>query len=66
MRKKPTSVTIDPELMERLTIEAEQRKISRSALLSMIVNRYYNEKDRRASARRMHNEPASHHRTFYD
>lgn len=47
MRKKPTSVTIDPELMERLTIEAEQRRISRSALLSMIVNRYYNEKDRR-------------------
>lgn len=51
MRKKPTSVTIDLELMERLTIEAEQRKISRSALLSMIVNRYYNEKDRRAKCK---------------
>lgn len=48
MRKKPTSVTIDYELMERVTIEAEKRKISRSALLTMIVNRYYNEKDRRA------------------
>lgn len=48
MRKKPTSVTIDPELMERLTLEAEKRRISRSALLTMIVNKYYNEKDRRA------------------
>ena len=48
MRKSATTVTIDTALLERLTTDAENRRISRSALLTMIINRYYNEKDRRA------------------
>lgn len=48
MRKTAITVTIDTALLERLTTDAEKRRISRSALLTMIINRYYNEKDRRA------------------
>mgnify|MGYP000162908875 FL=1 len=48
MRKTAATVTIDTALLERLTMDAEKRRISRSALLTMIINRYYNEKDRRA------------------
>lgn len=48
MRKTAATVTIDTALLERLTMDSEKRRISRSALLTMIINRYYNEKDRRA------------------
>ena len=48
MRKTAATVTIDTALLERLNTDAEKRRISRSALLTMIINRYYNEKDRRA------------------
>lgn len=48
MRKTAATVTLDTVLLERLTTDAEKRRISRSALLTMIINRYYNEKDRRA------------------
>ena len=56
MRKSAATVTIDTALLDRLTTDAEKRRISRSALLTMIINRYYNEKDRRAKRMEAANE----------